>query len=88
MYSKWEHMSYFGEHIRFLDGFDDGLLTLPYMNESDGYQDNGIYVCTVSNGIPDVKGIINQTGDSFLNVEGMYYLSNKPRYIASINQEV
>ena len=69
-------MSYFGEHIRFRDGFDDGLLTLPYMNESDGYQDNGIYVCTVSNGIPDVKGIINQTGDSFLNVEGMHYLSN------------
>jgi hypothetical protein len=43
-------MSSFGEHIRFLDGFDDGQLTLPYMNESDGYQDNGIYVCTVSNG--------------------------------------
>jgi hypothetical protein len=35
MYSKWEHMSYFGEHIRFLDGFDDGTLMLPYLNESD-----------------------------------------------------
>jgi len=76
MYSKWEHMSYFGEHIRFLDGFDNGTLILPSMNESDGYQDNGIYICRVSNGIPDVKGCFNKTGDSLLNVEGMYYLSN------------
>jgi hypothetical protein len=46
-------MSSFGEHIRFLDGFDNGTLILPYLNESDSYQDNGIYMCTVKNGIPD-----------------------------------
>jgi hypothetical protein len=73
MYSKWEHMSSFGEHIRFLDGFDNGTLILPYMNEYDGYQDNGIYLCRVNNGVPDVKGSINQTGDRLLNVEGVYY---------------
>ena len=73
MYSKWEHMSSFREHIRFLDGFDYGTLILPYMNESDGYQDNGIYLCTVNNGVPDVKGSINQTDDILLNVEGVYY---------------
>jgi hypothetical protein len=46
-------MSSFGEHIRFLDGFDNGTLMLPYLNESDSSQDNGIYMCTVNNGIPD-----------------------------------
>ena len=79
MYSKWEHMSSFGEHIRFLDGFDNGTLILPYLNESDSYQDNGIYMCTVNNGIPDVEGSINQTGVISINVKGMYYLSNSPR---------
>jgi hypothetical protein len=52
---------------------------LPYLNESDSYQDNGIYMCTVNNGIPDVKGSINQTGVTSINVKGMYYLSNSPR---------
>ena len=79
MYSKWEHMSSIGEHIRFLDGFDNGTLILPYLNESDSYQDNGIYMCTVNNGIPDVKGSINQTGVTSINVKGMYYLSNSLR---------
>jgi hypothetical protein len=79
MYSKWEHMSSFGEHIRFLDGFDNGTLILPYLNKSDSYQDNGIYMCTVNNGIPDVKGSINQTGVTSIHVKGMYYLSNSPR---------
>jgi hypothetical protein len=48
MYSKWEHMSSFREHIRFLDGFDNGTLILPYLNESDSYQDNGIYTIRVT----------------------------------------
>ena len=73
IYSKWEHVSSFDEHIRFLDGFDNKALFLPYMNESDSYQDNGIYLCTVNNGVADVKGSINQTGDILLNVEGVYY---------------
>jgi hypothetical protein len=27
-YSRWEHKSMFGEHIRYLDGFDNGTLLL------------------------------------------------------------
>jgi hypothetical protein len=32
-------------------------------------------MCTVKNGIPDVKGSINQTGVTSINVKGIYYLS-------------
>jgi hypothetical protein len=31
----------------------------------------------VNNGVPDVKGSINQTGDRLLNVEGVYYWSTQ-----------
>jgi hypothetical protein len=44
---------------------------MPYLNESDSYQDNGIYMCTVNNGIPDDKGSINQTGVTSINAKGM-----------------
>jgi hypothetical protein len=59
LFTVWEHMSSFGEHIRFLDGFVNGTLILPYLNESDSYQDNGIYMCTVNNGADLNVSLVN-----------------------------
>ncbi|CAC5359024.1 unnamed protein product [Mytilus coruscus] len=46
---KWQHKSVHGRFIRELDG--ENILTLPVVPTKIRYQDNGEYVCTVSNGI-------------------------------------
>lgn len=56
----WEHRSVFEEHIRYLNGTDEGILELPQVNVLDRYQDTGIYICNVTNGIPDYRGNVFQ----------------------------
>lgn len=55
-YGKWEHKSFFNEHIRYLDKSADGNLILPFQKRQIRYQDSGIYICSVSNGVPDIHG--------------------------------
>ncbi|VDI26509.1 Hypothetical predicted protein [Mytilus galloprovincialis] len=62
IYRKWEHKSMFNEHIRYLTELGTGILTLPFLEIQNRYQDSGIYVCRVSNGVPDTKGIYYTTG--------------------------
>ncbi|VDI35101.1 Hypothetical predicted protein, partial [Mytilus galloprovincialis] len=53
-FDKWEHKSEDGDHVRFVDGLQNGTLilqTIPYQ-----YQMNGRYVCAVSNTIRDANG--------------------------------
>lgn len=56
----WENRSQFDEHIRYIDGTDDGILQLPEVNVLNKYQDSGIYIGNVSNGIPDYRGNVYQ----------------------------
>lgn len=69
-YFRWEHRSIFNEHIRYLDATSDGILQLLEDNESHRYQNTGIYVCNVSNGIHDYNGNVFQQGKVYLELEG------------------
>ncbi|CAC5419888.1 unnamed protein product [Mytilus coruscus] len=67
-FNRWEHQSEQGEHIRFLDGLENGTLILQTLPQQ--YQISGRYVCTVSNGIPDINGRNSQKGFISHNYEG------------------
>lgn len=63
----------FNEQIRYLTEIGTGVLTLPFMAKQYRYQDSGIYVCSVSNGVPDSKGIYyNQDGHTLFRT--VFYL--------------
>jgi hypothetical protein len=68
-YSRWEHKSMFGEHIRYLDGFDNGTLLIQIKSKLKSYQVNGVYVCYVSNGVLNSNGSVVQIGEYVLRVE-------------------
>jgi hypothetical protein len=68
-YSRWEHKSMFGEHIRYLDGFDNGTLLIQNKSKLISYQDNGVYVCYVGNGVLNSNGSVVQIGEYVLRVE-------------------
>lgn len=65
---KWEHLSEQGEHIRFLGGLENGTLILQRLPQQ--YQISGRYVCTVSNGIPDIYGRPSQKDFISVKYEG------------------
>ncbi|XP_052097570.1 uncharacterized protein LOC127732557 [Mytilus californianus] len=59
-YLEWEHKTLIGEHIRYLKGDSTGSLYLSGNNSDTKYQDNGIYVCKVENGIVNKRGNLVQ----------------------------
>lgn len=65
---RWEHQSELGEHIRFINGLGNGTLILQTLPQR--YQISGIYVCTVSNGIPDTNGNMFQKGFTSYKYQG------------------
>ncbi|OPL33602.1 hypothetical protein AM593_10643, partial [Mytilus galloprovincialis] len=70
-YGPWKHLSYFGEHIRYLNASPDGKVTLPPIaNRMERYQDYGIYLCTASNRVADSFGNSFQTGKIFVMSNG------------------
>lgn len=72
-FDRWEHKSFFGDHIRYLNA-SSGVLILPnhanMLSKFERYQDSGVYVCAVNNGIPDQNGDINQQGQTSVRVKG------------------
>lgn len=58
IFKHWEHKTLFGEHIRYLNGNTTGYLVIPIQAREYRYQDTGVYICSVSNGIPDPSGIL------------------------------
>lgn len=68
-FDKWQHMSFFGQHIRYLNGSANGELIFP-LNFSD--QDRGIYKCKAENGILDTDGHLYQHGSASFDSGGRY----------------
>lgn len=66
---KWQHRSLHGRIIRELDG--DTILTLPAVPTLLRYQDNGEYVCIVSNGIQGTDGTEKRKGAAKITVYGI-----------------
>lgn len=55
-----------------MSGNQNGSLTLPTDSIRDyGYQDNGYYKCTASNGISDTNGRVRQSAEVYLVVKGI-----------------
>lgn len=55
-----------------MSGNQNGSLNLPNENmKESGYQDNGYYKCTVSNGIADKSGSMRQSTEVYLIVKGI-----------------
>ncbi|CAC5379143.1 unnamed protein product [Mytilus coruscus] len=74
-YSQWEHRSEYNEHIRYLDTTLTGNLTLPITEfKGDRFQDSGMYLCRVSNGIPNRKGNYEQEGKGYFISTGILIL--------------
>lgn len=67
---QWEH-SYRGKHIRFLNGFENGTLILPYVNEKGKrYQDSGTYKCSIGNKTTDEQANKLQSAEIFIQTKG------------------
>ncbi|XP_052080102.1 hemicentin-1-like isoform X2 [Mytilus californianus] len=70
-FGRWEHRSYFNEHIRYLNSTSNGKLLLPILkNTTSKFDDSGIYVCNASNGVPDPHGNVFQYGELFVVWKG------------------
>ncbi|VDI31350.1 Hypothetical predicted protein [Mytilus galloprovincialis] len=77
-YGRWQHISRFGQHIRYLNPSPEGTVTLPTIsNKMERYQDNGIYVCTASNRVADSFDNTYQTGKTFVMSNGPPVFVNK-----------
>ncbi|XP_063411497.1 hemicentin-1-like [Mytilus trossulus] len=88
---QWQHKSEYGDHIRFLDGSQDGILLLPNIQDfNTQYYDNGAYICTVSNGIQGVSGTSNRTAAVYLSISGkpMFVEDNRRFFYGVINESV
>lgn len=67
-FRRWEHKSLLDQHVRYLSGNATGFLKLPIQNETIRYQDTGMYICRVSNGVADIGG-------KYLSEERAYVIS-------------
>ncbi|CAC5420491.1 unnamed protein product [Mytilus coruscus] len=67
-FDKWQHMSFFGQHIRYINGSTNGELIFP-LNFSD--QDRGIYKCKAENGILNTDGHLYQHGSASFDLGGL-----------------
>lgn len=71
-FSAWQHHTYNHSFIRELDGDTNGTLTLPELKTTDHlYEDSGIYICNVSNGISGEEEKLWQIGQIRAIVEGI-----------------
>ena len=63
---QWEHKSLYGKYIRYLHGLSNGTLVLGDYS----IEDNGIYVCKVSNGVRGEHENLLQTATAVLKYHG------------------
>lgn len=69
----WEHQSKYHEHIRYLIGNRRGTLCVQRTKNlpQKQFEDNGYYICRVSNGIPVAGRNKTQEGKVDISLKGM-----------------
>lgn len=67
---KWEHRSDFNEHVRWFYGTAESQLMINKSQDRKANEDDGFYVCTVSNGVSNPKGIFCQKGQVHVAASG------------------
>lgn len=71
-FSAWEHRTEYGDHIRFLNDSGNGHIKLHHTSgETERHHDQGIYICSVSNGVP-YDGKMNQLANYTLRQKGIH----------------
>ncbi|XP_052081083.1 uncharacterized protein LOC127719086 [Mytilus californianus] len=81
-YGQWKHLSFCGEYIRYLNSTIDGRVMSPQIaNKMKRYQDNGIYICTASN------GVVDRTGNSFQNGNILVIAKGPPVFVEKIEYD-
>ncbi|CAC5370257.1 unnamed protein product [Mytilus coruscus] len=69
-YGAWIHFSDVNAPIRHLNGSDDGRLAISsFTGSGKAYENVGVYVCNVSNGIHSTDGSVWQTGTIHLTIK-------------------
>ncbi|CAC5384326.1 unnamed protein product [Mytilus coruscus] len=89
-YINCSHKSFYGVTIRELPIGQNGILTLPEVPMEFVYQDSGIYVCTVGNGILGTNGQEKQTGYGFVRIKAqpVFLKSNVKKMTGMIGKSV
>ncbi|XP_052080735.1 uncharacterized protein LOC127718720 [Mytilus californianus] len=83
---NWEHKSVSGKHIRYIEDAKDGTLVL----QKDNYQNSGIFICRVNNGIIDISGEHDQKKKVLVHYEGppVFVLNNSKTWLGQCHGEV
>ncbi|XP_052103130.1 synaptogenesis protein syg-2-like [Mytilus californianus] len=86
----WEHRSEFNEHIRGIHGTPEGQLIINKSQIRKANEDDGIYVCTVSNGVSNQKGKFSQEGQVCIesSVSPVFVADNTPVQIGQYGKIV
>ncbi|CAG2229364.1 unnamed protein product [Mytilus edulis] len=66
----WQHKSEFNEHIRYIHGTREGKLIIQTHQSKTTNEVDGIYVCNVSNGVPNLDGNVSQEGQTGIKYRG------------------
>lgn len=70
-FGEWNHTSDVGTVIRHLNGSVEGRLNISsFTGTAKTYENGGVYVCNVSNGIPSTDGSLWRTGTIEVIIKG------------------
>ncbi|CAC5358914.1 unnamed protein product [Mytilus coruscus] len=76
VFSAWEHRTEYGDHIRFLNDSGSGCIKLKHSSgETKRHYDEGVYICSVSNGVP-YDGTFSRRANYTLKQKGLPYFSS------------
>ncbi|XP_052063840.1 hemicentin-1-like [Mytilus californianus] len=78
-FSEWRHFTHNDQLVRTIQGYTNGTLILPHQELT--YENSGIYICNVTNGIPDEDGLVWKAGKVEVIIEGIPVLVNPGKHI-------
>ncbi|XP_052073067.1 cell adhesion molecule DSCAM-like [Mytilus californianus] len=87
-FGEWIHLSDVDTPIRYLNGSEDGMLAISsFTGTAEAYENGGVYVCNVSNGIHSTDGSLWQTGKIHVIIKEspVFTKQNKPEQVGYID---
>ncbi|CAC5370254.1 DSCAML1 [Mytilus coruscus] len=87
-FGEWIHLSDVDTPIRYLNGSEDGILAISsFTGTAESYENGGVYVCNVSNGIRSTDDSLWQTGkvQVIIKESPVFTKQNKPEQVGYID---
>ncbi|VDI00260.1 neural cell adhesion molecule [Mytilus galloprovincialis] len=87
-FGEWNHKSDVDTFIRHLNGSEEGRLNISsFTGTAKAYENGGVYVCKVSNGIPSSNGSLWRTGtiEVIIKESPVFTEQSKPEQIGYID---